>query len=60
VRWYDAKYGQEMERHDWLKAHVMCGVITNIVTSVEITGGYSHDALQFEPLLRATARNFPT
>jgi hypothetical protein len=40
VRWYDAKYRREMEQHDWLKAHVICGVTTNIVTSVEITGAY--------------------
>ncbi len=59
VRWYDAKYGQEMERHDWLKAHLMCGTTTNIVTSVEITGAYAHDSTQFAPLVKTTARNFP-
>jgi hypothetical protein len=59
VRWYDAKYGQEMEQHDWMKAHIMCGVLTNIITSVEITGGYGADSPQFVPLVQATARNFP-
>jgi Transposase DDE domain len=59
VRWYDAKYGQEMEKHEWIKAHIMCGVTTNIVTSVEITGGYANDSPQFKPLLEATARHFP-
>jgi Tfp pilus assembly protein PilO len=41
-----------------MKVHVMCGVKTNIVTSVEITGRYSHDFLQFKPLVKTTARNF--
>jgi predicted nucleic acid-binding Zn finger protein len=37
-RWFSAKYGKEMDQHDWIKVHLMCGVKTNIVTSVEITG----------------------
>lgn len=56
VRWYDAKYGQEMERHDWLKCHFMCGVNTNVITAVEITGAYTHDTTQFPALISATAR----
>ena len=39
-RWYSAKYGKEMDQHDWIKVHLMCGVKTNIVTSVEISGAY--------------------
>jgi hypothetical protein len=58
VRWYDAKYGREMEEHEWIKAHLMCGVTTNIVTSVEITGGYGADSPQFRPLVESTARRF--
>lgn len=58
VRWYNARYGHEQDNHDWMKVHLMCGVKTNIVTSVEITGRYSHDSPQFKPLVKATARNF--
>jgi transposase len=58
VRWYNARYGHEQDNHDWMKVHLMCGVKTNIVTSVEITGRYSHDSLQFKPLVKKTARNF--
>jgi transposase len=36
----------------------MCGVITIIVTSVEITERNVHDSLRFKPLVAATARNF--
>ena len=58
VRWYDAKYGREMEQREWIKAHAMCGVTTNIITSVEITSGYGADYNQFAPLVEATARHF--
>ncbi|HLX59280.1 MAG TPA: transposase [Ktedonobacteraceae bacterium] len=58
VRWYNARYGHEQDNHDWMKVHLMTGVKTNIVTSVEITGRYSHDSLQFKPLVKTTARNF--
>ncbi len=41
-----------------MKVHLMCGIKSNIVTSVEITGRYSHDSPQFKPLVKTTARNF--
>jgi transposase len=58
VSWYNVRYEHAQDNHDWIKAHLMCGVKTNIVTSVEITGRYTHDATQFEPLVNTTARNF--
>ncbi len=58
VTWYNTRYGHEQDNHDWIKAHLMCGVKTNIVTSVEITGRYEHDSTQFVSLVNATARNF--
>jgi transposase len=58
VRWYNARYGHEQDNHDWMKVHLMCGVKTNIVTSVEITGRYANDSPQFKPLVKTTARNF--
>lgn len=58
VRWYDAKYGEEREQREWIKAHLMCGVTTNVVTSVEITPGTGGDSPRFRPLVKATARNF--
>jgi transposase len=36
----------------------MCGVTTNIITSVEITEGTGADYTQFRPLVEATARQF--
>jgi transposase len=58
LSWYNTRYGHEQENHEWMKVHLMCGVKTNIVTSVEITGGFAHDSPQFSPLVNATARNF--
>jgi transposase len=56
--WYSAKYGKEMNSQDWIKVHLMCGVKTNIVTSVEISGAHLHDTNMFAPLVNATAKNF--
>lgn len=58
VRWYNVRYGHEQGNHDWMNVHLMCGVKTNIVTSVEITGRYAGDALQFTPLVKTTAQHF--
>ena len=58
LSWYNARYGHEQENHDWMKVHLMCGVKTNIVTSVETTGSYANDSPPFRPLVQATAQNF--
>ncbi len=47
-----------MERHEWIKVHLMCGTKTNIVTSIEITDQHSGDCPRFKGLVDATARNF--
>jgi transposase len=57
MRWMDVKYGKEEDRRMWIKVHLMCGVKTNIVTSVEISDGYSNDHGYFKPLLETTAAN---
>lgn len=51
------KHGERKE-HKWVKAHIACGVKTNIVTSIEITGENGADSPQFIPLLNGTAKNF--
>lgn len=60
VRWYDAKYGNKvlMEKRDWLKVHLMCGVKTNVVTAVEVTDRFANDSPYLKPLVEATAQNF--
>jgi transposase len=55
VRWYDEKYGVERSGHDWVKAHAICGVKTNIVTSVVIKDRDAADCPQFKELVETTA-----
>jgi transposase len=47
----------ERKTRYWLKAHVICGVKTGIITSVVLTWGKGENPY-FGPLVRATARNF--
>ena len=58
VRWYDEKYGCERSSHDWVKAHAICGVKTNIVTAVEIGERDAGDSPFFKPLVEKTAEHF--
>ena len=57
LRWFDAKYGKEMKERQWVKVHLMCGVRTNIVTSVEIGKPHANDYPYYKPLVDQTARN---
>lgn len=57
-RWYDEKYGKMRSDHQWVKAHLMIGVKTNIVTSVEMTGPEAHDYPYLPPLLETTQKRF--
>lgn len=58
VRWFDHKYGIVRQEHDWVKAHLMCGVKTNVVTAIEIHGKNAHDAPVMPALVGATAKAF--
>ncbi len=53
-RWFDVKYGNTEDWHDWIKLHLMTGIKTNIVTSCEISRRYAHDSPYFKPLVNAT------
>ena len=57
-RWFDHKWGKEVKGARWIKAHVICGVLTNIVTSAEVNDTKGHDSPQFAPLVESTARHF--
>jgi transposase len=57
-KWFDAKHGKEEIKRDWVKAHVMCGVKTNVVTSAEISGAHGADHNYFAPLVNETAKRF--
>jgi hypothetical protein len=57
VRWQNARYAQK-DRRGWLKCHLMVGVKTNVVSSIEITGSFAHDGPLLPRLVERTARNF--
>jgi len=58
ARWFDYKWGRERKHRVWLKAHIMSGTKTNIITGVEITEGEVHDSPQLPYLVKETAKNF--
>jgi transposase len=58
ARWFDYKWGKEKKFRVWLKAHLISGVKTNIITGVKITEGQENDSPQLAELVRKTAENF--
>ena len=57
-RCYDHKWGKMRSEAKWVKAHLICGVNTHIVSSIEITPTESADAPFLTPLVNATAKTF--
>lgn len=59
-QWVDAKYTtpQLMNKREWVKVHLMCGVKTNVVTAVEISDRFANDSPFFQGLVETTGRNF--
>lgn len=58
ARWFDHKWGKEKKHRIWLKCHAMCGVKTNIISSVSVTEGHSNDSPQLASLVQQTAESF--
>ncbi len=57
-RWFNYKYNEETVCRNWVKAHVMIGTKTNMVTSVELTKAHGADSPQLAPLVEKTCENF--
>lgn len=58
ARWFDHKWGKERVKQTWVKTHLICGVKTHVVTSVEATPYESADTLQLPALVSQTAKTF--
>jgi len=58
ARWYSFKYGKEINSQVWIKAHLINGVKTHIITSIKITEKSGGDSTQFEELVSETAKTF--
>ena len=57
-RWFDHKWGKEKKEANWIKAHINCGVKTNVVTSATVTPTNAGDPLFFKDLVQDTAEGF--
>jgi len=61
-RWFDHKWGNDKDKESkkrvWRKAHVMSGVKTNIITSIEVTRSNVADTTKFPDLVNKTTKNF--
>ena len=55
-RWYDVRVKRQ-ERRLFRKAHVMVGVKTNVIASIEVTGGFVSDYEPFPALLERLCKN---
>ena len=58
VRWFNKRWGKEIDTREWVKAHLTCGANTKIVTAVVISGWDAHDTNFFKPLLERTLKHF--
>ena len=58
ARWFDHKWGRERTHQNWIKTHLICGVKTHVVTSVEATPNESADNIQLPALVNQTAKTF--
>jgi transposase len=57
-RWIDHKYGTPKKKADWVKAHLTCGVKTNVVTAVVIKDKDAADTKQLTEMVNTTAQTF--
>ena len=57
-RWFDHKWGKMRSEAKWVKAHLMCGVKTHVVTSVEVSPTETADSPQLPQLVNTTAQTF--
>ena len=57
-RWLDYKFNGDTRYRKWIKAHIMNGVKSNIITSVEISDGHAGDSPRFIPLVNKTKIDF--
>lgn len=57
IRWFDEKYGQQRSDRAWVKAHIMTGTKTNIITTAIVDGPNANDCPMFRPLLEQTIAN---
>jgi len=58
ARYYSYKHQKDLKYRIWIKAHVMSGIKTNIITSIEVTEGNANDSPQLPRLVQECSKNF--
>jgi transposase len=58
ARYFSYKHQKDLKYRIWMKAHLIIGVKTNIITGVEITDGEVNDSPSLPRLVEETAKNF--
>lgn len=57
-RWCSLPHQPTQDRRQWKKAHVMIGVRTNIICSIEVTDGHASDMPMLPKLIKSASRHF--
>jgi transposase len=57
-RWLDIRTQADSVKRIFKKAHVTSGVISNVITAIEVTPGYYADSPVFKQLVKITAKTF--
>jgi len=57
-RWFDPKLKRYRRRQETVKAHLMCGIKTHVITSVTVTHGSGPDSPEFPHLLNDTGKRY--
>ena len=58
MRWVDYRTASEVKEHGWVKLHMMCGALTNVITRAAVSPSDVHDNVPFRELFLETARHF--
>lgn len=58
ARYFSYKHGRDLKYKTWIKAHLVCGVKTNVVTAVILSDEVKNDYSFFIPLVEKTAQGF--
>jgi transposase len=58
AKWFDYKWGKDNKEKVWLKAHLISGIKTHIITGCEITEAYCNDSPELSKLIKQTAKHF--
>jgi transposase len=56
--WMEAKYGKGAKGKGWMKAHIACGVKTQIIVAAEITDKRHNDSRMFGSLFQVYSKFF--